>query len=215
MRIRAMRFLIFSLLYVLTACGQSNNKINQIDPRAKRLKDSASLIAMSQQEYSKAISLLDQAIALDSNYLAAYRNKLTFQLELRQFEQATKTASKISQLRPDNPDYYVTIGILYDVQGDTVKSKDYFKRAISQYDRIFDTIAVSNINYDMLLMNKALNLIFIGEQNKGNDILKQLYNKQIESPFKEILASYLNKSKQDILKMMMSPNTGKVEANAN
>jgi hypothetical protein len=42
-------------------------------------------------------------------------------------------------------------------------------------------------------MNKGITLIFLEQQQKGNDILKQLYNRQQETPFKELLASYLNR----------------------
>ena len=170
------------------------------------------LIGWQHFEYDKAISLLEQAILIDSNYFTAYRNKLSFQIVLKDYNQALKTAIKISQLRPSNPDYYVTIGLLYEIQGDSVSSKKQFIEAEKQYDKMLDTITLSNKNYNMLLMDKAINLIYLGEQQKGNDILKQLYNDQKESSLKEMLASYINKSKGEIIKMLMTPETTTVEA---
>ncbi len=159
-----------------------------------------------------AISLLDKAIQVDSNYFVAYRNKLSFQLNLKHYDEALRTSLKILQLRPNNPDHYFTVGLLNDIQGDSYTSRKYFNESAKRYDKILDTMAVSNSGYDMLSMNKGINLIFLGEQQKGNDILKQLYIRQKESPFKELLASYMNKSKQDIIKTCMNPKVIEVEA---
>lgn len=195
-----MRVSILFLFIGLYACGQqSSNKKNTVDPNARRLNDSAMQVAMHTQDYDNAIALLEQAILIDSNYLTAYANKLSFQVQLKRFDQALQTAFKLKSQRPQSPEYYVTIGMLYHFKSDTGSSIKFFKEADAFYSNIFDTMKVANPHYDMLLMGKAINLVFIGQQIEGNRVLKQLYDKSKDEIFKEMLSSYMNKSKQAIL----------------
>ena len=195
-----MRFTILFLLIGLYACGQqTENKNHKIDPTAKKLNDSAVLIVMNTQDYEKAILLLNQATQIDSNYLIAYTNKLSFQLHLNQLDKALLSAYSLKRIKPDNPEYYVTIGMIYDLKSDTITSKRFFDEAATRYNAILDTMSATNKDYDMLLMNKAVNLVLIGQQQEANDILKQLYDKHKDESYREILASFMNKSKQDIL----------------
>lgn len=195
-----MRISTLFLIIVFYSCGQeSNSKKNSAKPDAKSLNDSATLIVKQTQDYAKAISLLDEATQLDSNYLVAYRNKLSFQLQLKQYDQALLTAHDLKRLKPAMPDYYTTIGILYDIKGDTVSSSKFFAEASAKFDSILDTMSKTSMNYDILLMNKAINLILLDEQQKGNDILKQLHDKHKEEGYRESLALLRNKSKQELL----------------
>ena len=82
---------------------------------------------------------------------------------------------------------------------DTISSQKYFQQSEIRYEKILDTMNTVNKNYNNTLMNKGVNLIIIGQQQKGNDILKQLYDKEKDSFRKEMLASYMDKSKQEIL----------------
>ena len=141
-----------------------------IDLKAKKLKDSATLIAMHQQDFVRAISLLDKATQIDSNYIGAYRNKLTFEMDLKHYDEALGVSLKILQLKPNNPDHYFTVGFLYNIQGDISTSKKYFTESAKRYDKILDTMPVSNSGYDMLSMNKGVALIFLEQQQEGNDI---------------------------------------------
>lgn len=195
-----MRVSILFLFIGLYACGQqSSNKKNTVDPNARRLNDSAMQVAMYTQDYDKAIALLEQAILIDSNYLTAYANKLSFQMQLKRFDQALQTAFKLKSQRPQSPEYYVTIGMLYHFKSDTGSSIKFLKEADALYSNIFDTMKVANPHYDMLLMGKGINLVFIGQQIEGNRVLKLLYDKSKDEIFKEMLSSYMNKSKQAIL----------------
>ncbi len=53
--------------------------------------------------------------------------------------------------------------------------------------------------YDVLIMDQAVNFILIGQERKGNDLLKQVYKETKDSVYKEILAPMINKSRQEIL----------------
>lgn len=195
-----MRFSILLLIIGLNGCGQQpiNNR-DSINPEAKKFNDSASSIIMHTQDYDKAIDLLDQAIKIDSNYYLAFSNKVTFQLALNQIDKALLTAKNLNRIKPSSPDYFVSVGLIYDKIGDTVSSQKYFKKAVVFYDKIVDTINKANKNYDMLLFNKAVNLKFIGKEKEGNEILKELYDKSKDEFYKEMIDSLIKKSKQQLL----------------
>lgn len=195
-----MRQLVLFLLIGFSACSQQPEKKKySIDPRARQFNDSAISITMYSQDYKSAIQLLDEAIKIDSNYYIAFVNKLSFQVELNQFDKALETAKELHRIKPAAPDNFSLIGMLYEKIGDTLLSKQYFKDAGAQFNKILDTMNVKNKYYEILLMNKAVNLIFMGDQQKGNDMLKQLYNKTNDEAYREMLASLINKSRQEIL----------------
>lgn len=198
--ISIMRLPIIFLLIGFYACGQHLEKKNLVaDPKAKQLNDSAVAIVMHSQDYNKAVSLFDQATNIDSNYYTAYANKLSYQLGLRKFDKALVTAKNLNRIKPESPDYFVIAGIIYAEIGDKISSQKYFIEAATHYDKILDTMSKENKHYDDLLMNKAVNLILVGQQQKGNDILKQLYDKQKGGSYKEIIFSFMNKTRQEII----------------
>jgi hypothetical protein len=90
-------------------------------------------------------------------------------------------------------------GMINEQLGDTVSSKKYFTQAAKIYDDILDTMETTNKNYDMYLINKAVNLIFLGQQQTGNDILKKVYSNTKDEVEKEFISEFMNKSKQQIL----------------
>ena len=172
-----------------------------MNPDVKKLSDSAAIIAshMGDSNYQKAILLLDKAIAIDSNYFIVYWNKLIFQSQLKQYGQAIGTAKNLIRLRPMAPDLYLTCGELYERTDDTLSAKDAFQKALSLYNNLLDTMSVGNSYYDMLFMDKAIDLVMLGDQIKGNEMLKQLYDRQTDESYKELISSFMNKSGAELL----------------
>ncbi|MFI5163964.1 MAG: tetratricopeptide repeat protein [Bacteroidia bacterium] len=199
-----MRLFIIFFFSALVACGQqsSQTKKHKVDSSARQLNDSA--VALTQTffdslNYVKAIALLDKATAIDSDYYIAYWNKIAFQSQIKQYDKALVTSKEMIRLKPKTPDFYQRTGILYEIVGDHISADKYFHNALALYDNILDTMKTSNKNYDMLLMSKGVNLIMLGQQQKGNDILKRLYDTQADTLYKEMTASFMNKSKTELL----------------
>ena len=193
-----MRILIVFSVFVFSSCGRYKHTIN---PEARKLNDSAVYIATRTTDYSKAITLLDQATQIDSTYFTAYNNKFSFLGLLKpiDIDKILKTLKKINQLRPEYPDFYLYIGIIYAKQGDSIISQKYLTDAIVHYDKFLDTMHKSNTAYVLLLLNKAFCLILKGQEKKGDDILKQAYAQEIDTFFKKEIASILVKSRKEIL----------------
>ena len=60
-------------------------------------------------------------------------------------------------------------------------------------------MSVKNRDYDMRLLNKAVNLIMLGEQMKGNELLRQLCDGQPDAALKDLALSIMNKNKKELL----------------
>jgi tetratricopeptide (TPR) repeat protein len=165
---------------------------------------------MHSGNYEKAIVLLDEATKIDSNFYTAFANKLSFQLDLDQLDNALKTAKNLDRIKPQSPDYYGIVGIIYYKKGDTISSLKYFKDAQICIDKILDTMSKGNKYYDNVLLSSALNLIIIGQQQKGDEILKELYNKESFKGQREFIATILNKSKNEILDIIINGTSSSV-----
>jgi len=206
-----MRLLLLFLLASLTACGQSEIKKPKVNPEAKRLNDSAFKIIAATWDYQKGLELLDLATRIDSNYFLGFSNKLAFQLQLKRYNDALISAKQLVRIRPNAPEPYTIAGVLYCMLGDTVTSKEYFQNALIYDDKILDTMNKSNKErYATFLMGKAINLILIGEEEKGKTILRQLYEQpvfsgELDKMFKENLNSFINKSRREIIASMLNP----------
>jgi tetratricopeptide (TPR) repeat protein len=138
-----LKFILILLLFGLFACGQTGGK-HTINPYAIKLNDSAARMTfqMTDSGYQKAILLLDQATAIDSNYFLAYYNKLIFQSQLGQYDKALATSKNLIRIRPGAPDLHLTSGALYEKIGDTVSAKYNFEEALSLYNSIWVTMCV-------------------------------------------------------------------------
>jgi len=200
------KFITTFLLITLYSCGQKPAKY-KVDPAAVELNNKAmTLVAFidNADSSNKAISLLDKATTIDSNYFLGHYNKLMFFNQLKQFDKAVLTINKLIQLRPSAHDLYLTGGILYERIGDTVSSKAYLTKSLTICSAVLDTMSVTNRDYEMLMSNKATNLIMLDNQQKANEILKQLYDKQTDEELKKNTLSMMNKNKKQLLELWTS-----------
>lgn len=204
-----MRLCFLFLIIGLKVYGQTEEKKYSVTSKARQLTDSAVRIVVDAENYPKAITLLDQAIRSDSNYYPAYTNKLTFQLALKQYGQALPTAKKINTLRPEDPVPYVSVGLLYEALHDTLSSQKYFAAANMHFQKILDTMNKANASYEQFIMNKAINLVLLGQQENGNALLRELYDDTKSDLMKETISPLRNKTKQEILEILFNP--GKLE----
>jgi tetratricopeptide (TPR) repeat protein len=198
------KFLFFFLLIWFYSCAQNNGR-HKADPEAIKLNNRAIQMVdrsiHNPDSCQKAIQLLDSATAIDSLYYLAYWDKLIFQYQLKQFGKAILTVTHLIGIKPGAPDLYVTCGVLYDRTGDTLSAANYYQKALTLYNQILDTLNTTNQNYDMLFANKATTLVLSGQKEKGNELLKQLYDRQTDEDFKKMTFALLNKDKKELLSL--------------
>lgn len=157
----------------------------------------------------KAISLLDKATAIDTNYFLGYENKLMFYCQLHQFDKALLTNNKLIQLRPDANDLYLRSGILTTRLGDTTNAKTYFTKALAICNLVLDTMPKVNRDYVMLTTNQAIALIMMGDTVKANKVLRALYDNQPGDPEfdnveKKYIQSLMNKSRKELIELFIA-----------
>jgi len=207
-----LKFITAFLLSTLYSCGQKPAKYKP-DPVAVQLNNQAmTLVAYIENPDSsrKAISLLDKATTIDSNYFLGYSNKLMFFYQLKQFDKAILTNNKLIQLRPDAHDLYMTGGMLYEQIGDTVSSKTHFTKSFTICNAVLDTMNRKNRDFVMLTTNQAINLIMLNDSANANKILEDLYESQPNDPEfdnveKKYIKSLMNKNKRDLIDFMNNP----------
>jgi tetratricopeptide (TPR) repeat protein len=195
------------VLFSLSTCAQKENN-HKVDPAAVRLNNMAmELDIQNSDSASKAILFLDSATAIDSNYYLAYYNKLIFLNQLRQYNKAIIAINNLIRLQPYANVFYFNGGIIYEKIGDTISSRNYFQKSLAICTKVLDTMKVENRNYEMLVANKAVDLIMLGEKEEGNLLLIQVYENQTDKSQKAMALSFMNKSKSEIVEMITNPPT--------
>lgn len=203
------RIVYLIILIGLAACGQYKEDTTgdrKIDQRAKALNDSAVVLAQfyQKEDLVKAIRLLDQATQIDNNYFLAYWNKFSYHTRLKQYDKALIAAKNLTRLRPISPELHGSAGMLYAVTGDSVVAERYLQKASVLYDQVLDTMQSGDLNYNAIIMSKGINLIMIGKQEEGNILLRQLYQDQTDTTFKDLIEEYMDKNRHEIIEAFKS-----------
>ena len=196
-----LKFITTFLLIALYSCGQKPAK-HKVDPAAVELNNRAMKLVKfidNADSSKKAISLLDNATSIDSNYFLGHFNKLMFFNQLKQFDKAAETMNECIRIKPFAHDLYLAGGILYERIGDSISSKKFFEKSLAICNTVLDTMNKTNRDYEMLVGNEAVNLIMLGDEIKANELLKKLYDSQTDEALKKMTLSMMNKSKKELL----------------
>lgn len=122
---------------------------------------------------------------------------------LQKFDKAVETVNECIRINPAAHDLYLTGGVLYEKIGDTISSKKYFQKSLITLNAVLDTMNVQHTNYQVLVSNRAINLIMLGNNKAGNDLLKSIADRQQDPELKESTLSFMNKSKKELVEMMI------------
>lgn len=201
---RTLKFIPVLLLIVLCSCEQRTAR-KKADPAVIELNKRAMALVPfidNADSAKEAIALLDKATSIDSNYYWGHYSKLMFFYQLKQFDRAILTVKKLIQLRPDAHDLYLTEGMLYERIDDSISSRPYFEKSLAICNAVLDTMNKTNKDYDLILGNKAVNLIMLGEGVKANELLKKLYDNAPDQEHKLKLSYLMNKSKKEVIARM-------------
>lgn len=201
-----LKFIIVVLIVGLYSCAEKSAKYKP-DAAAVKLNNQAiSLVSFIKNPDSsrKAIQLLDSATKIDSNYFLGYFNKLMFFSQLNLNDEGLRTLNKLIVLRPNSHDLYMMSGLWYEKIGHSDSSQGYFEKSLSICNTVLDTMGKKNKDYTMLVENKAINLIMLGDSVGANILLKNLLDFVPDDPKfgnveKEYINSLIGKSKRELL----------------
>ena len=196
------------VIYILTiltfiSCGQTENKKekNLVDERAKELNNRGIELTMTYNNDSilKAIDYFNQATELQPDFYLAHWNKFVYQNQLGQITEAFETLKKLETIRPNNPDLKATAGVFIELSGDSLTARQKFLKADQIYTSILDTLTNETDPQKMTLMNKAVNLKFLGREDEGNKILEDIKAETKDENLKEMFETFIRMTRKELI----------------
>ena len=171
-----LKLICFFLLFGFYSCGQSTKK-NKINSKAIKLFTEASKLMVFVKDIDsskKALSLLDSSTIIEPDYYLGHFNKLVFLNRLKQFDKAVVTAGNLIRLRPNAHDLYIVRGVFSEKIGDTISSSKDFLNSLKICNSVLDTMNLRNPDYEMIMINKGVNLILLERNSEANILLKKI-----------------------------------------
>jgi Flp pilus assembly protein TadD len=129
-----------------------------------------------------------------------------FYVQLKEFNNAILTINQLIRLRPSAHDLYLTGGVLYEQSGDSISARRFYEKSLAICTITLDSMNKKNTAYEMLLGNKAINYIMLGDTTKANEILGTLLANQTDGEMKRITLSMMNKNRDELLRQFSLPN---------
>ena len=185
--------LIFSI--IIFSC--SNN--GKPSPRAIHLNDKAMEILMengdmSEEQIDEGLRLLDEATTIEPDYQLAYWNKMSFLFKKKDYNRLLETNQEVQRLMKE-PEPYLLVqkGMIYEIKGDSSKSKLLYKKGIALYDSIISVDTSKGFDY------KVLYLDVLTMANQGERAKKEFEKLKIKFPEKEFIEHFELRSKEKLL----------------
>lgn len=176
---------------IFFSCKEREVKYN---PEAIKLNDLA-LELMNKSKNDSALILLEKATNIDKNYYLAFGNKVVIYCERKELNKALVEIEKQIKAKPDLAESWSFAGMLYEVNGDSIKAKEYYHKSIKLFDkRLVDTTNKEKLTTNRL--NRAVALILLNEDSRGKDELIKLKE---ENPTNPMFDFVLKMNKQDHL----------------
>ena len=132
------KLLVITLVLVLPlefiACSCHKNKGPKIVDRARQFNNSA-VRALDEKHPEAALSLIDEAVALDPQFFQAYANKAAILAALKREDEAIKTLGALLAKKPDYAQAYIPLGLLLERAGKPNEAAPHFRKALELYQQ--------------------------------------------------------------------------------
>ena len=193
------RLLLILTIILAYSCSNNQHEI-RFKPEVIELDNKAAKL-IAKGENDSALMYLDKALQIDSSYYPAFGLKATIYIDKNLPDIAIIQLEKEIKFKPDFAEAWTLAGMLYDRQGDTVKSKQYYEKSISLYDkRIVNPIKTDKKDLTRPnRLNRALNLILAGQEQKGRKEALQLKQEEPNNFDTIIINGLLTKARQQTL----------------
>ena len=153
----------------------------------------------SEGTYKKLMSLLDQALKIDSNYWVAYWSKFSYQSQWKKYTESVVTGEKLLSFFPNEPMIKLALGEQYDGLKDTVAAKKYYNDALAIFNKELDTMNFNNRNRRSTELDKAEVLILLNQNKNAQTFLKELYDKETDDLNKRTIKATMKRTREEIL----------------
>lgn len=171
-----------------------NVKAEEFNPESIKLNDAAAALIKSSQ-IDSAMMLLDQAIALDTNFYPAHGNKIKIYIRKKDLTNAVNECEIILSKKPDLAETWTFAGMIYDKLGNTEKSSQYFENSIKLLD---ERIANPELQQNSMSnrFNRAYAMILSGKEQEGKAEMQKLKDEGMDP---KTVDNYLKWTKQIII----------------
>lgn len=176
-----MRFVFLFFLLSEITFGQSVNQL------VISYNDSATRIVSKTKDYVKAIALLDKAIQIDSTYHRSYENKFPYLMALHRYDDAEETNNRLIKLSSNNALYISMAGLLLENKGDIALATIKYTEAENKFKAILEHTQPSGFKYEFMLVNRAMNLLFLRQDSTAKQICVEYAEKYKKEHSKEWL----------------------------
>jgi tetratricopeptide (TPR) repeat protein len=178
----------------------------EINPEAISLNDSAMQLARSYDslQIETALDLWEQAIALQPDYDIALMNKLVFLNHQGRITEAMATLEKLETLQPENSELKVWSGIFTELHQDSTLAREKFVLADKLYKKQLNTLSASTRAYQLLLINYAVNLKFLGMEGDANKLLEEVKNRKGNEELYEMATNFQMLDRKELIAQFQS-----------
>ena len=114
-----------------TEAAQILQKALQQNPKLVPALNALGIVYLVSGDLSAAVQTHQQAVALDSNNEIAYYNLALAYQRLKQFDLALPPGQKAAKLEPHNPHTWIALALIYWDQGDRLKARQMYRRALN------------------------------------------------------------------------------------
>ena len=164
--IKIMKYLI-TLLTLITLISCNNSQTPKYNRKAIDINNKATELSI-RGEWSKALTMLDKAIELDSSYHTPHINKVDIYLNMGKYDKALHESEMIITKKPDLAESWFFTGLLNECQGNKTRAITCYKESILLFTkRINNPDKQEDINANKL--NRALSKMLIGDKSYIND----------------------------------------------
>lgn len=197
-----MRTFIFLLFCVSTSFA-----VAQYSPKAIEKNNQAVKIVMlhisNPDSLSKAIRLLDEAIAIDPSYKLAYENKSKYLMAQGHKEDALKTLLQIEELASQDPYYVLGKGLMLEENAKKERAMEAYKQAVTLFEK-----RLKEKPNEADLMNYVFALFLRDNKYYPFEEIEKKYPNLIKSSerdfTKEIIDSLSKMKREDMIHKMIS-----------
>mgnify|MGYP001627177704 CR=1 FL=1 len=201
---------ISSLLFIglfSIACSSSPKETEkEIAPLAISLNDSAMQLARSYDslQIETALDLWEEALEIQPDYEIALMNKLVFLNHQGRTTEAMKTLEKLELLQPDNSELKVWSGIFTEIHRDSLHARRKFIEADKSYKKQLNSSSGASRAYQLLLINYAVNLKFLGMESDANKLLEEIKNRKGNEDLYDMTTNFQLLNRQELIKQFQS-----------
>lgn len=199
-------FLVLFVILLASCSLQPEEKTEEINPEAISLNDSAMQLARSYDsvQIETALLLWEQALELQPDYDVALMNKIVFLNHQGRITEAMATLEKLEKLQPENSELKVWSGIFTEIHQDSLQASLKFVEADKLYKKQLNNSSGATRAYQLLLINYAVNLKFLGMESDANKLLEEIKNRKGNEDLFEMTTNFQLLNRQELIKQFQS-----------